>query len=90
MGTFVNNYHGVAMTTTNEAWADEIHIMQEVLIPWKDEDGQVISSTTFHDSESELMSSCYFVGLSSALSSKSENERCFNRISNRFWIMPSI
>ena len=30
------------MTTTNEAWADEIHIMQEVLIPWKDEDGQVI------------------------------------------------
>ncbi len=30
------------MTTTNEAWADEIHIMQEVLLPWKDEDGQVI------------------------------------------------
>lgn len=42
MGTFVNNYHGVAMTITNEAWADEIHIMQEVLLPWKDEDGQVI------------------------------------------------
>lgn len=30
------------MTTTNEAWADEIRIMQEVLQPWKDEDGQVI------------------------------------------------
>ena len=42
MGTFVNNYHGVAMTTTNEAWADEIRIMQETLQPWKDEDGQVI------------------------------------------------
>ena len=42
LGTFVNNYHGVAMTTTNEAWTDEIHIMQEVLLPWKDEDGQVI------------------------------------------------
>ena len=42
LGTFVNNYHGVAMTTTNEAWADEIHIMQETLQPWKDEDGQVI------------------------------------------------
>lgn len=42
LGTFVNNYHGVAMTTTNEAWADEIHITQEVLLPWKDEDGQVI------------------------------------------------
>jgi len=42
LGTFVNNYHGVAMTTTNEAWADEIRIMQESLQPWKDEDGQVI------------------------------------------------
>ncbi|OUN76212.1 hypothetical protein B5G09_11170 [Alistipes sp. An54] len=42
LGTFVNNYHGVAMTTTNEAWTDEIHIMQEVLLPWKDEDGQII------------------------------------------------
>ena len=42
LGTFVDNYHGVAMTTTNEAWADEIRIMQEVLLPWKDEDGQVI------------------------------------------------
>ena len=42
LGTFVNNYHGVAMTTTNEAWADEIRIMQEGLQPWKDEDGQVI------------------------------------------------
>ena len=30
------------MTTTNEAWADEIHIVQETLQPWKDEDGQVI------------------------------------------------
>ncbi|WP_241147647.1 DNA/RNA helicase domain-containing protein [Alistipes sp. An54] len=30
------------MTTTNEAWTDEIHIMQEVLLPWKDEDGQII------------------------------------------------
>ena len=42
LGRFVNNYHGAALTTTNEAWANEIHIMQEVLLPWKDEDGQVI------------------------------------------------
>ena len=38
----MNNYHGAALTTTNEAWANEIHIMQEVLQPWMDEDGQVI------------------------------------------------
>lgn len=33
LGRFVNNYHGAALTTTNEAWANEIHIMQEVLQP---------------------------------------------------------
>ena len=42
LGRFVNNYHGAALTVTNEAWANEIHIMQEVLQPWMDEDGQVI------------------------------------------------
>ena len=42
LGRFVNNYHGAALTTTNEAWNNEIHIIQEVLLPWKDEDGQVI------------------------------------------------
>lgn len=42
LGHFVNNYHGAALTTTNEAWANEIRIMQEVLQPWMDEDGQVI------------------------------------------------
>ena len=43
LGRFVNNYHGVAPTTTNEAWASEINIMQKSLQPWADEDyGQVI------------------------------------------------
>jgi len=42
LGRFVNNYHGAALTTTNEAWNNEIRIMQEVLHPWMDEDGQVI------------------------------------------------
>lgn len=42
LGHFVNNYHGSALTTTNEAWASEIEIMQEVLQPWKNEYGHVI------------------------------------------------
>lgn len=42
LGRFTNNYHGIALTTTNEAWADEINIMQTSLQPWKDEDGQII------------------------------------------------
>lgn len=36
------NYHGDILTTTNEAWAGEIAVMQEVLKPWKDESGQII------------------------------------------------
>ena len=36
------NYHGDILTTTNEAWAMEINIMQEVLQPWKDEPGHII------------------------------------------------
>ncbi len=42
LGHFVNNYHGTGLTTTNEAWASEINIMQETLRPWKDEFGQII------------------------------------------------
>ncbi len=42
LGCFVNNYHGAVLTTTNDAWANEILIMQEILQPWKDEYGQVI------------------------------------------------
>lgn len=42
LGTFVNNYHGRTLTTTNEAWACEIDIMQETLLPWKQESGEII------------------------------------------------
>lgn len=42
LGRFVNNYHGSALTSTNEAWASEINIMQETLQSWKEEYGQVI------------------------------------------------
>ena len=36
------NYHGDILTTTNEAWAGEIAVMQKVLIPWKNEPGRII------------------------------------------------
>lgn len=36
------NYHGEILTTTNEAWAGEIAVMQDVLQAWKDEPGQII------------------------------------------------
>lgn len=42
LGTFIENYHGSTLTTTNETWASEIAIMQETLLPWKDEDGEII------------------------------------------------
>ena len=41
-GTLHDNYHGEALTTTNDAWIGEIDILQKVLIPWKYEDAQII------------------------------------------------
>ena len=42
LGALHNNYHGDTLTTTDEAWMGEIGILQEVLVPWKDDDAQVI------------------------------------------------
>ena len=42
LGTLGINYHGDILTTTNEAWAGEIDILQNVLQPWKDEFGHII------------------------------------------------
>ena len=42
LGSLHNNYHGEALTTTDEAWMGEISILQQVLLPWKNEDAQII------------------------------------------------
>jgi len=42
LGSLHNNYHGEALTTTDEAWMGEISILQQSLLPWKNEDAQII------------------------------------------------
>ncbi len=42
LGSLHNNYHGDSLSTTDEAWMGEIDILQQVLIPWKNESAQVI------------------------------------------------
>ncbi|MBR4175882.1 MAG: DUF2075 domain-containing protein [Bacteroidales bacterium] len=42
LGALHSNYHGDSLTTTDEAWMGEIDILQQVLIPWKNESAQVI------------------------------------------------
>ena len=42
LGALHSNYHGDALTTTDEAWKGEIDILQEVLQPWKEENAQII------------------------------------------------
>ena len=39
---FHDNYHGETLTTSDEAWRDEIVLMQEVLKPWAKEKAQII------------------------------------------------
>ena len=41
-GILCDHYHGEAFTTTREAWKREIEILQDVLMPWKGSDGQII------------------------------------------------
>ncbi len=35
-------YHGDALTTTDEAWLEEITLLQTVLLPWQDESNRII------------------------------------------------
>ena len=42
MGVLCENYHGNALTTTIEAWKNEISIMKEVLYNYKNSDGKII------------------------------------------------
>ncbi len=42
LGALHNNYHGEALTTTDEAWIGEIEILQKVLLPWSKEDAQIV------------------------------------------------
>ncbi len=41
-GILCENYHGDAQTTTREAWAREIEILQETLLRWKGSDGHIV------------------------------------------------
>lgn len=42
LGTLHDNFHGETLTTTNEAWKEEINILRKVLLPWKDENAQIV------------------------------------------------
>ncbi|MGN1246122.1 MAG: DNA/RNA helicase domain-containing protein, partial [Muribaculaceae bacterium] len=40
-GTIVQSFHGNDSSTTNEAWLQEVEIMQEVLQPWRHDDAYI-------------------------------------------------
>ena len=42
LGALHSNYHGEALTTTDEAWIGEIEILQNVLLPWSKEAAQIV------------------------------------------------
>lgn len=42
LGRIHNAFHGPALTTTDEAWIGEIDLLQKVLLPWKDEEAEII------------------------------------------------
>lgn len=42
LGRIHDAFHGQALTTTDEAWNSEINLLQSVLVPWKDEEAEII------------------------------------------------
>ena len=42
LGRIHNAFHGQALTTTDEAWLSEIDLLQTVIVPWKDEEAEII------------------------------------------------
>ena len=42
LGHILNAFHGLALTTTDEAWLGEIQLLQKVLLPWKNEEAEII------------------------------------------------
>ena len=42
LGLIHDAFHGQVLTTTDEAWLEEINILQNVLMPWKEEEAEII------------------------------------------------
>lgn len=42
LGLLCERFHGIALTTTIDAWTGEIAILKEALIPWRKEEGKII------------------------------------------------
>ena len=42
LGRIHDAFHGQALTTTDEAWLGEIHLLQNILLPWKEEEAEII------------------------------------------------
>ncbi|MBQ0089020.1 MAG: DUF2075 domain-containing protein [Prevotellaceae bacterium] len=42
LGILHDNFHGEALTTTNDAWKSEIELLQDALQPWRDEKGEIV------------------------------------------------
>lgn len=42
LGRIHDAFHGQALTSTDEAWLGEIQLLQNVLLPWKDEVAEII------------------------------------------------
>ena len=42
LGRIHDAFHGQVLTTTDEAWLGEIQLLQNVLLPWKEEEAEII------------------------------------------------
>lgn len=67
LGELHDNYHGETMTTTDEAWKNEIILMLQVLKPWEDEAGQIVFEYEIPRLGKRVVSECRMVTVSREL-----------------------
>ena len=87
LGTLHSNYHGESLTTTDDAWLGEIDILLQVLLPWKNENAQVISNTKYRDWVSVSMWSYFSVNVFLPLNLRLAKRKYSIPMLTKCWIM---
>lgn len=71
LGRIHDAFHGQVLTTTDEAWLGEILLLQSVLLPWKEEDAEIIFEYNIPRLGKRIDVVLLLRGRSSALNSRS-------------------
>jgi len=88
LGQIHNTFHGQALTTTDEAWFDEINILQEALLPWANEEADIIFEYDIPRLGKRIDVVLLLRGIIFCLEFKVGQKDALQADVNKLWIMP--